>query len=214
MDKCPTCERKFEAYEDFPLIYIHDFKRIEIPIEAKLWFNDREIYAESNDEISNPAPPPEVMAYFKKHPKKETYDHEGWIWRLDNTSHDRYMEFRRHNKDAKKMILEQLNPWFDSLEKLVGTEVIPDNILPIFAEKELNGTEIPETQYILDYSDYSKEDLEDPKMVFKLDRTLLKNENQRLLRFYVAFWGGGSLRACHVMQNVAYLIYEGKLRKT
>ena len=216
MNKCPTCERELNCYEDFPALYIHAARRVKIPKDVKIPFCDADtVYMEPHEEKDNPNPPDAVVNYFKKHPRVESYDYKDGIWRLDDAGNsDGYRRFVRLSKDAKNTVINSLNPYFEKLEHLVGKDVIPKDLAPDFGEGTIEDAKIPGTEFKLCYSDYSTSDLDEAGTDFEFEKSLLKDKNQRLLEIYVTHKKrANSQNAFYTWQRVAYVIYEGKLLK-
>lgn len=147
MEKCPACERKFKGIRDFPLIVIHEFRRLEVPetleysnnihnerIEIAtgfLWFKKRLL-------VDNPNIPINVLEDLRK--RHDEYKEGDKIYR-------RY--FERHTDGTPKRTdhieVFQISPnrayelmkspevlmTLSELEKMVGREVRMDEILAL-----------------------------------------------------------------------------------
>jgi len=156
VDQCPTCEREFQRLDDYPLIYVASFDRMEIPADLKFPFYNRVVFVGPNSEASNERPPEAVLDFFKGNKKAEEFEYEGWKWtkrgKWDTGS------YNRQNLDQRKIIIASLNPYLDDLEGLVGKEVPRAELLPQFPRDGYfsYSFKIPDTAYQLMFDEQGK----------------------------------------------------------
>ena len=176
MDKCPTCERKFEKIEDFPLIHINSVSILEpekVPETIPSWY-DEDLLEKKTKGWKREIVPAEVLAYFKENPDKDELIHsDSFIYKRPFEDTKEYKERdgnkvpqsnnpkfwkRSQNYSAiiKKLIEKsRLTNYFKSLEQLVGKEVQRAQIFPKFEKDEYFRCtfEIPGTDYNLGFSE-------------------------------------------------------------
>lgn len=201
VDTCPTCDRKFERAEDYPLIYVAKFERVEIPADLVLPFFDWDVFVGPNSECTrNKKPPKAVLDSFKKNPKQESYVNEGWKWALrgkwDTGS------YHREQLDQRPIVVAELDPYLKKLEGLVGKEVPKTEILPQFDKDGCfrYAFNIPGTAYQLFFD-------EQEKTPAGLRNTMLQlmGEGPNL-----GSAGGPTIQA---LASIGRLEYEGRIRK-
>lgn len=193
IDKCPTCERDFQEWHDYPLIYLAKFERIGIRTDITFPFLDLTLIVGPNENLGNERPPQEVLEFFKANKKQKNYFHNGWKWSL-NGEWD-IGPYVREQLDQKPIIVAKLNLYLDTLDSLVGKEVEKLRLLPDF---ERDGDfryvyNIPDTAYQL--------------MFEEQERT------PRGLRVAELHISGGDVMGEHLsLAIVGCLEYEGRLR--
>jgi len=270
MERCPTCEREFKGIQDFPLVYVAKFERLEIPPDVKFPDVDSGCYVgPESDATDNKRPPKQVVEFFENNGQAKECEYDGWVWRLDERNSEPFPGawrvvfipssrwsvkkslrrlfskksekneierfgqrgqdwaiggYTRYTYDIKKQILSHLNPYFDKLETLVGKEVPTKEVLL----PEDWSYRFPETNYELalwripdpcELPDIRQEDLVKSSMARNLGEEIYKKmlnlETPMPTRKLV-------MRICNVddgaevnyLANVAWLAYEGRLKKT
>ncbi len=83
MEKCPTCERKLVRLEDFPLVYVSGFERLEFPSGLEFPYQDYTIFVGPKVEAGNEKPPQEVLNFFRDNREAHCFEHQGWNWELN-----------------------------------------------------------------------------------------------------------------------------------
>ncbi len=180
--ECPCCEREFERLEHFPRILLVNFERVKIPkdkkfpyLEERVFFEEKFVEEEPSYKHNNNKLPPEIEKKFKRYPHKLSIMHKGYIWLKTASPFDKICEgqpwARSYNKhagcvnkyirtelDQKKRILDSLNPYFESLEELIGQEVKRASFLPSFKKNlsHKNNFYIPNANYCLQLYESSK----------------------------------------------------------
>lgn len=177
MDECPTCERKFEKIEDFPLIHINSISILEpekVPESIPSWY-DEDLLEKKTKGWKREIVPAKVLAYFKENSDKDELIHsDGFIYKRPFEDTKEYKErqgneapkpippkfwkrSRNYSVIIKKIITEnsRLTNYFKSLEQLVGKEVQRAQIFPKFKKDEYfrYTFEIPGTDYNLGFSE-------------------------------------------------------------
>jgi len=122
-----------------------------------------------------------------------------------------YQNFR---KDAKDFISFELNPYFETLECLVGKEIPTEQVLPSFSEPRHGYSRIPNTIYNLTLQEL---DSERGLQMLKQDNLSIPDletvQPTRKLAFVITQCGGGSISKIHFLASVGGLAYEGRLKK-
>lgn len=132
MENCPACEREFKGIEDYPLIYVVDFKREEFPeaisgSRKKLYYPGKNKRGVSTvDEI-----PIEVLHLFEE-TEKDLIVYEGKVWEKTTAYGAVYQSSDEIASDKFREAYEnpKLQDYLDSLEDFVGRESKTSNILP------------------------------------------------------------------------------------
>lgn len=201
-DKCPCCEREFLCLEDYPVINIISFEKINIP--TSLLNQEYIIYVGPKSKANNEKAPAEVLAFFKLNHEAKEFEHQGWHWTLekDNLKEDCYLRHRYENFDQRDIIIAKLNPYLDSLEKLIGKEVLKEELLPQFEKDRCFkfAYNIPETEYKLAFHEQ-----EETPTGLRITELQLLGEGENL-----GMAGGPTLK---IITNVGLLKYQGKTRK-
>jgi hypothetical protein len=121
-----------------------NFEKKDIPADLKFPYGDEEIFVPPESELMNPKPPKDVLDFFKNHSEQEFFDYDGWKWQKRVLgAHIRYAR----SSDQRDAILSQVNPYLNTLEKLVGKEVSRADLIPHFALSLKDWYEIPKTSY-------------------------------------------------------------------
>lgn len=151
LDKCHCCERDFKGLEDYPIIYLYKFKRVEIPVDFIFPFEDSELFTTSNTSLGNKIAPEEVINFFSRELNAEEFKHQGWEWKIERGEGDYPNFYRKYNLNQKDIIITKINPYLDRLESLVGKEVALKEILPDFNKNNYFkfAFDIPDTDYNL-----------------------------------------------------------------
>ena len=126
MDKCPTCERNFKHINNYPLVYIKSFERLELP--ELIAGGIGEIYTETKTEGSGNKPLPEEVLELFQQTGKDRVVHEGNVYtKLGNKRYDCEIDVT----DMVKEIIsrEEVQTALSTLESLVGQELEPKQVL-------------------------------------------------------------------------------------
>jgi hypothetical protein len=212
INQFPTCDRVFEGISDYPFVYVAKFERLEIPSGIVFPDYSHTIYVGPNYECNNPRPSQEVLNFFKGNKQVEEFEHEGYTWHRRGKWDSGY--YHRSRNDAKDVILAQLNPYFDTLDGLVGQEVPTAQVLPSFGETRHGYCRIPETSY-----DLTLEVLDGEWGTQMLKQNNLSVSNletsqpTRKLTFVITQSDGGSISEVHFLASVGGLAYEGRVHK-
>ncbi len=125
MEKCPHCERKFERLEDFPLIYIIGFERLEIP--AIIRSSSSKSYIEKKlKEVGSEPMPREILELFQQSGKK-IISHKGVVYEELEGKTKWGVKLYEVSKDitaiVKKAIeMPEIQETLNALESTVGEE--------------------------------------------------------------------------------------------
>lgn len=149
LDKCPCCERDFKSLEDFPLIYLHNFERLNIPIDSVFPFEDGNIFVDHTSDAGNKKAPEEVVKFFSDNLTEGIFYYEGWKWEIKRQSRENF--YHRMQVNQKDIIMNKINPYLDRLESLVSKEVGLKEMLPDFNKNNYFrfAFDIPDTDYNL-----------------------------------------------------------------
>ncbi|MFC1697725.1 hypothetical protein ACFL1H_05305 [Nanoarchaeota archaeon] len=196
-DKCPCCDKELKKLSDYPLVYIKDFKRIELPSDLVFPYHDHEIYVEPGHPHCNKKVPIEVFDYFKKNNKAESFEFEEWKWTKKQGDH-----YYRSQDDQRELIVNNLKDYFDKLESYVGKEVPTKEFLPPFDKDGYFNFayQIPDTAYPIMFSD-----IDNPPEDYKISVIKIMGEGPNF-----GSAGGPTLSS---LANLAKVEYEGRLRK-
>lgn len=155
-ENCPVCARRFEKLEDFPIIYLRNIKRQEIPSDLVFPYRDFEIYVDQESRNVNEKVPKEVEEFFRKNREAKEFEYEGWIWEISKfgTNNNYY----RSQKNQRSIIVKHLNNYLNVIEKLVGKEIPAAHFLPQFNRDSYFdfAYSIPETGYQIMFSEKEK----------------------------------------------------------
>lgn len=138
MDNCPTCEREFKSIEDFPIIYVANFKRTELPEVIAPDFRTGYSIPETRVEgLGGELLPKEVLDLFKES-EKNIVAYDGWAYIKSHRAFGAqwYSKVRDKTAEAGKEIGEySFQKYLLGLEELIGQEVGRDQILPPWKKK-------------------------------------------------------------------------------
>ncbi|MBS3086897.1 hypothetical protein J4422_04310 [Candidatus Pacearchaeota archaeon] len=199
-DKCPTCEREFQGLQDYPLIYVAKFERVEIPTDLVLPFYDAAIFVGPNSDAVNKRPPQEVLEFFKKNEREKGYVHNGWKWSLKGKWD--IGNYHREQPDQRPIVVAKLNPYLETLDSLVGKEVEKSQLLPNFEREGYfrYAFNIPDTAYQLMFYEQEK-----TPVGLRIAELKLMGEGPNL-----GSAGGPTIQA---LAKIGHLEYEGRIRK-
>lgn len=197
LEKCPSCERKFEAITDYPRVYVAKVERFELPSKATYLAYDFAIYSGHKYPKGNRMAPKHVLDFFRDNPEAHVFEDVKEVWRKD--AEYRYRQERLALLDRIKIffgipkekiipfksfelatyirmfkrtfsiadVLTQLNPYFKQLESIVGQEVPIKDALPEQYNGQKNLFEIQHTPYQL-----FLEELTEPTILMLKNRRL------------------------------------------
>lgn len=212
-DRCQACDRKFERISDYPLVYVAKFERLDIPSGIVFPDYNPTAYVGPKSEFKNPRPPQEVLNFFKENKRAEEFEHEGCTWHREGKWDSGY--YHRSRNYVKEVILAQLNPYFDTLKKLVGQEVPTTQVLPHFGfeiTRDRYWTIIPETLYSLNLERLDEKGGSHMLLQKNLPVPNLEtSQPTRKLAFVITGPGGGS--EANLWASVGGLAYEGRVHK-
>ena len=211
MHKCPSCDREFERIFDYPLVHVVKFERLPISSELVLPDFGYEIFVGPDSRCGNRRPPQEVLDFFKANKKEEEFEHKGYTWYKQGDWN--FANYRKGIKNAKDIIMAQINPYFENLEKLVGKEVSTKQILPSFGKTRDDYCRIPDTRYDLtleESSDSGFQMLTQNNLPVPNLETAQPTEK---LAFCITKSNGGSISEVHFLATLGGLAYEGRTRK-
>ena len=129
MDTCPAYDHKLTTLRDFPVIYVADFKRVELPryigvhtqfIEKKV---SRKVGWFTTAMVDNPLIPPAVLNRLQGD-TNDFISFDGYIYQKDLQS----AGYIKRSQDITEAIRElvaspPIQEAFSSLESVVGTEI-------------------------------------------------------------------------------------------
>ena len=198
-ENCPLCARKFEKLEDYPIIYLRNLERHEIPSDLVFPYRDWDIFVNPESKSINNKAPGEVIDFFRQNRNAKIFDFEGCIWETENLGKEK--TYRRLEKDQKLKILKHLNNYLYTLEKFFGKEVSTAHFLPKFnTNSYFRFTyKIPETNY-----DFCISDEENNEKIRKANFVIL-GEGINL--------GSGGGPTLTDLATIAKIEYEGRLLK-
>lgn len=152
MDNCPACERPFRSLTDFPLVYIVNFVKHSLPPNLSFPYQDTQLFADPESRLSNDRPPQEVTNFFRENVEAKTFEHSGWVW---HKPRDTKTDVYHRTQDQRGIILEQLNPYFGTIDAVVRSEVLTARVFPTFERNQdyQNTFRIPDSGYMLRVSD-------------------------------------------------------------
>ena len=153
LNECPRCLRKFEVWSDYPLLSIVDVsvvKLADIPqIVSTGEGNVPDLLEKPIKGWNREFVPKEVLEYFKTHSREKPLAHsDGFVYFTPETPGimkcpgDNMPEFwlrqRNYVPEIRELLRENppLRQYVGSLEKRVGREVKPSEILPPFRMDE------------------------------------------------------------------------------
>jgi hypothetical protein len=260
-DRCPTCERNFNYLEDYPLIYVAKFKRVEVPAKVIMPDHTWEVFVGPKLPAGNKKVPQEAAEFFKNNKNESEFTLGENTWVLESRTTEPYpkpmnikfapensigirvlkwfnktfgrkydnpappMEgeigedweigtYSRVRKDATKLILAKLAPYFDTLESLVGKEVPVSQVLPPFGKTRHGYCEIPDTAYSLTLTELDNPQelkmLQDNKLSIPVLET---QQPTKKLAFVLTTCDGGTMSFVDFVASVAGLAYEGRIKK-
>lgn len=201
MDKCPTCDRQFERFEDYPIIYLAKFQKIEVPEFVGSSFSD--LHPEKKSKRSGNQPiPKEVFKLFQGSGKK-IISYSGRIYeRLDEDElHSEGMTWYQSAQDITEIVkraiaLPEVQDSLSALESLVGKEVLTKTILALPAfSKKLRIEDCDD----ISLACYGCGEVENELRVAKISLD--------------GAWNGGSISSAGISQDLAQIYYEGRIRK-
>ena len=210
--ECPSCGREFKEIYDYPLVFVKQVRRIEVPKTLVLPDFDHMIYVGSQRKCGNDKPPQEVEAYFKENKKAKEFEYGGCTWRLEGKPESG--SYYRSRKNVKDVIVARLTPYFDKLESLVGKEVLTAEVLLGPEDSQLGSHGIANTNYYLDTQDLDHDWTERYMLERNLQiPNLTTQKGTRRVAFMIAQSDGGSISEVHHFAVVGGLAYEGRLKK-
>ena len=210
--KCSTCDRIFERISEYPLVYLAKFERLDIP--SGIIFPDRSklLYASPESDLNYPRTSKRVLDFFKDNKRAEEFEHEGYTWHREGKWNSGY--YYRSKNDTRDLILAQLNPYFDTLDGLVGQEVPTAQVLPSFGETRHGYCRIPETSYDLILEEL---DVGGGEEMLKQNNLTIPNletsQPTRKLAFVITESGGGRISLVDFLASVVGLAYLGMVCK-
>lgn len=199
LDKCPTCERKFERLADYPIIYVTSFNRVEIPELIGSSFGA--LHPETKSKLSLNKPIPKAVRKLFQETGKSMISYDGVLYkRCDKPSSDGLVWYES-SRDITEIIRGAIsNPKIQesllALDGFVGQEVLTKKLLalPGFNGKMKTG----------DYDDLSLSFCEAGQTENGL-RICKINLN--------GGWDGGSISNASLDQQLAQMDYEGRIHK-
>ncbi|MBU4266001.1 MAG: hypothetical protein KKE96_02095 [Candidatus Altiarchaeota archaeon] len=129
MDRCPTCKRKFEMLEDYPIIHLIEFRRKRIPADIAFPFTDDTPFVEDPSKLCFSKKVPKGVVKLLRESKGNAVEYNGWRWQQEGCDKDVYT---RSQNDQKETILEQLEPYLKRLESLAGKTLPAKEFFPGF----------------------------------------------------------------------------------
>ena len=222
MDRCPSCERPFEKMQDFPLIYMVKFQRLEIPDGLVFPNADDIVFLGPEYKSKDRTPPTQVLNYFRDNPKGTKFEHEGWTWRKQPETKWSNCYYSREEVNIKDKLLSQLNPYLEKLEQRVSLEIKVIDVLPelraVGITTDSSGAFIiPETKYALklDEQAYGKRQQDDKQA--QQDGLLFPDlETERCSRKVIISLLCGNKEKNGFnkpMANIAGFAYEGRIHR-
>ncbi len=141
---------KQKTIEDFSRVYVERFVRDPIPESLTFPNRDYMIFVGPYSDLRNSRPPKEVITHFKRD-VCAPFEYEGWKWELDGNWREGF--YTRSQDSARDIVLSHVDPYLDTLESLVGKEVLVTEVLPIFSQGRKGSYRIPGTIYSLTLDD-------------------------------------------------------------
>lgn len=242
MHKCPTCDRAFNSFSDYPLVYVAKVERIPLTLqEQSIIINDSTIYVGPKSECGNPRPPQEVLEFFKNHPDNQTFEFNKSKWTFEGPP-NRYIEpksslirkvFRmppeiieswqvgRYSRTQKgsfatETIAKYADAYLNHLESLVGKEVPSLEVLPRFEDERYKGhksSNIPGSQYNVFLEALDAEFVIPMLKQNSLPIPALETEKpSRKVAICLTTSGGGSISVIEFLATLGGFAYEGRLK--
>ena len=194
---CPTCERAFSSYNDYPILYIASFERIPVP--ELIGSNFGSIFSERKSRRSLNKPlPKEVRKIFEKSGKDKIL-YEGIIYsKISETFHDGMTHYQS-SKDVTVLVKDiisspKIQETLSSLEGFVGKEVLKNDLL------KLPGFN----------RDICYEPLGDISLHI-YDTNTFKDDFRICHVCLDGCWSGGSISSAGLFQDLAEISYEGRV---
>ena len=198
MDKCPTCDRQFERFEDYPLIYLVKFQKIEVP--ELIGGSSSELHPEKKSrQLSNQPIPKKVLKLFQES-GKNVISYDGKVYeKLEQ--HSEGTTWYKSSQDItgivkRAIVLPEIQGSLSALESFVGKEILTKSILalPAFSRR----------LRIEDYDDisllcYGYDEPENGLRVAKINLN--------------GAWSGGSISGAGISQDLAQISYEGRIKR-
>ncbi len=198
MEHCPSCEREFRGIFDFPAVYLVKFA-VNVDLKAVSYrpFFEQTIFTDPSLLIGHKQAPQAVVELCKTAEGRCAYD--GWQWQrrqvpLQNGNSALIYE---RFKDVRVDLEDKLKPYFSRLERAVGTEVQRSDLLPPFEGSPASGFHIPATEY---------------EFSFHADKNVTGVQRRATIDLFDTKPTGG-LMSVHRVVPLAYLEYEGRLKR-
>lgn len=187
MEKCPTCERKFERLQDYPSVYVISFERLQIPEFIRQneppaqrltsWHVPRQVRKKFRDNSETSEIHWEGKLYSKSPREKRVY----------------YVSSDVASTIRKILAFPIVERTLQELEALVGKEMRTKEFEDSFGFRNV-------ADRIGNYPDI--------RIAFSSKQ---QNNSQGIARFYVSdAWLGGSMTSPNIMADIAQLSYEGR----
>jgi hypothetical protein len=224
MEKCPYCERKFEWIKDFPVIYINQFQKLEVPETLKIsrgYPLPDKVYKNLfldlvRRVVDNPKIPKEVLRELRKSRAPEVkVKHGNSIYSIEHSLKGYFFDCvpREHpksaipisvmdiisNKAIELLKSPDVQKTLSQLEAMVGKEVRTKEIFSLqgFDEKRIKYAGLNDIQFMF----RGEEILENGLRKLKLGLAAEVDE-------YDCHLGGSPIG---IYQNLAEIIYEGRI---
>jgi hypothetical protein len=199
INKCPTCERDFERLEHYPIIYIADFNRVEVPELIGDSFGD--LHPETKSKQSMNEPLPKAVRKLFQETRKDALSYEGVLYqKMECLSHDGLVWYQS-SRDITELVKgavarPQIQETLSALEGYVGQEVLTRKLLalPAFRGGIKSGD-----YYDLSLSFYDAGQTESGLRICRINLN--------------GGWSGGSISCASLSQDLAEMNYEGRIHK-
>lgn len=222
--KCSSCEKRLCYLLDHTRIYINSIQLFELAKDAKFPYVDMMPFLLPISESTNPAPPEQVINFFKNNEEAKEFSYQDWDWKLmprqdeirdlkdhrsiaekikdhfslkkENSKEDwQYGIYMRSRKDVRQIIIDYTKPFLEKIKSLERQEIDISSILPTDCDKRNFPFRIDSTNYYLSLRDIT------PK---------LEQKKSNVASLDLVLYGPGSVSSVLTCARLAILEYQGR----